>query len=165
MLFRSEQAQANADAAAGSYFPSFDARGSAARQGRAVNYSGPTFNLFNASVSVAYVLDVFGGVRRSVEATEALAETSRFRMEATYSALTSNVLTTAIRVASVQAQISATQDIIKAQSQELDLLNQQFELGAVAKGDVLAQQSQLANRKSTRLNSSHSQQSRMPSSA
>ena len=139
-----EQAQENARAAAGSYFPSFDARGSAARSGPGPNNTGSTFNLFNASVGVSYLLDVFGGVRRAVEATDAQAENSRFQMEATYLSLTSNVLTTAIRVASAQAQIAATQDIIKAQTQELDLLNQQFELGAVAKGDVLAQQSQLA---------------------
>ena len=39
-----------------------------------------------------------------------------------------------IALRSVQAQIAATQDIITAQSQSLNLLNQQFELGAVAKG-------------------------------
>src|SRR5206468_4614358 len=49
----------------------------------------------------------------------------------------------------LSAQIAATQDIIAAQAQELDLLNQQFQLGAVARGDVLAQQSQLAATQAT----------------
>jgi NodT family efflux transporter outer membrane factor (OMF) lipoprotein len=54
------------------------------------------------------------------------------------------VIIAAIQQASLRGELQATQDIINAQSQQLDLLNQQFELGAVARGDVLAQQSQLA---------------------
>jgi NodT family efflux transporter outer membrane factor (OMF) lipoprotein len=115
---------------------------SIARQ-RATN-TGHVFDLLNASVSVSYIYDVFGGIQRSIEASGALEENSRFQMEATYLTLTSNVITAAIQEATVSAQIAATQDIITAQSQELDLLNQQFELGAVARGDVLQQQSQLA---------------------
>src|SRR5262249_43366966 len=38
---------------------------------------------------------------------------------------------------------------IKSQKQELDLLNQQFQLGAVAKGDVLAQQAQAEQTEAT----------------
>jgi NodT family efflux transporter outer membrane factor (OMF) lipoprotein len=54
------------------------------------------------------------------------------------------VIVTAIRQASLRGQILGQEDIIAAQSQQLDLLNQQFELGAVARGDVLQQQAQLA---------------------
>jgi NodT family efflux transporter outer membrane factor (OMF) lipoprotein len=139
-----EQAQETARATEGAYFPQVDARYSAAREGRGPGSGVPAFDLFNASVGISYVLDVFGGVRRGVEATDAQADNTRFQMEATYTSLVSNVMTTAIRVASTQAQIAATQDIITAESQSLNLLNQQFELGAVAKGDVLAQQSELA---------------------
>jgi len=103
-----------------------------------------TSDLFTATVSVSYIVDVFGALRRSLEAQGALEENSRFQLEATYLTLISNVIITAIQQASLNAQIAAIQDIITAQSQQLDLLNQQFELGAVARGDVLAQQSQLA---------------------
>jgi outer membrane protein TolC len=61
-----------------------------------------------------------------VEASGALEENSRFQLEATYLTLTSNVITAAIQEASLSAQIAAIQDIITAQAQELDLLNQQF---------------------------------------
>jgi NodT family efflux transporter outer membrane factor (OMF) lipoprotein len=113
------------------------------------NPVGPPFNLFNTSINVSYLADVFGAVRRSIEASAALEEDSRFQLEATYLTLTSNVITTAIQVAELSAQIAATQDIITAQSQSLDLLNQQFELGAVARGDVLLQQAQLAATQAT----------------
>lgn len=109
--------------------------------GRAV---GPAFDLFTVGPSVSYTPDVFGGIARSIEAQAAAEQNSRFQLEATYLTLTSNVIVTAIQAAELSAQIAATQDIIAAEQQELDLLNQQFELGAVARGDVLTQQSQLA---------------------
>jgi NodT family efflux transporter outer membrane factor (OMF) lipoprotein len=127
----------------GSLLPQVNGAGSVGRQQSTT--TGKTFDLFNASVSVSYLVDVFGQVQRSVEASGALEENSRFQLEATYLTLTSNVITAAVQEASLSAQIAAIQDIITAQAQELDLLNQQFELGAVARGDVLAQQSQLAS--------------------
>jgi NodT family efflux transporter outer membrane factor (OMF) lipoprotein len=131
----------------GALFPQVNGSATAGREQTSSNttgVSGPAFDLFNASVSVSYLVDVFGAVRRSVEASAALEENSRYQLEATYLTLTSNVITAAIQEASLSAQIAAINDIITAEAQELDLLNQQFELGAVARGDVLQQQSQLA---------------------
>jgi NodT family efflux transporter outer membrane factor (OMF) lipoprotein len=141
------QADENYIAAEGPLYPQVNSTAGALRERSASN--GNTFNLFNASVSVSYLVDVFGGVRRSIEASAALDEDQRFQLEATYLTLTTNVVTAAIQQASISAQIAATKDIITAESQELDLLNQQFELGAVARGDVLAQQSQLATVQAT----------------
>lgn len=105
---------------------------------------GIPFDLFTLGPSVSYTPDVFGGIARSIEAQAAQEENARFQLEATYLTLTSNVITTSIQAASLSAQIAATQDIVAAESQQLDLLNQQFQLGAVARGDILQQQSQLA---------------------
>ena len=106
--------------------------------------AAPPFDLFTAGPAVSYTPDVFGGIARSIEAQAAAQENSRFQLEATYLTLTSNVIITVIQAASLSGQIAATQDIIADEQQLLDLLNQQFELGAVARGDVLTQQSQLA---------------------
>jgi NodT family efflux transporter outer membrane factor (OMF) lipoprotein len=135
-------ARQNYLATAGGLQPQVGARGGVDRE-RAIN-EGQTFDLFSASVDVAYTVDAFGGLRRGLEAAGAEEENTRFELEATYLSLISNVIVTAIRQASLRGQILGQQDIIAAQSQQLDLLNQQFELGAVARGDVLAQQSQLA---------------------
>jgi len=145
------QAHENYLAQEGSEYPQVNGTLSAAREQVSANGKpvGSPFNLFNASISVSYLVDVFGAVRRTVEASAALEENSRFQLEATYLTLTSNVITSAIQVAELSAQIAATQDIITAQSQSLDLLNQQFELGAVARGDVLLQQAQLAATQAT----------------
>jgi NodT family efflux transporter outer membrane factor (OMF) lipoprotein len=136
------QARQNYLATAGGLQPQVGVGGGLQRQ-RSIN-DGNTFDLFSASVDVAYTVDAFGGLRRGLEAAGAVEETTRFELEATYLSLISNVIITAIRQASLRGQLQGQQDIIAAQSQQLDLLNQQFELGAVARGDVLAQQSQLA---------------------
>jgi len=136
------QAHENVLAQRGALFPQVNGDAQTGRQQSTMTLN--TLDLFNASVSVSYLIDAFGAVQRSVEATAALEENSRFALEATYLTLTSNVITAAIQEASLSAQIAAIGDIIAAESQQLDLLNQQFELGAVARGDVLAQQSQLA---------------------
>jgi NodT family efflux transporter outer membrane factor (OMF) lipoprotein len=130
----------------GSLYPEVNGNAQISRQQTVSGGRGASspFDLFNAGVGVSYTPDVFGGIRRSIEAQAANEENVRFQLEATYLTLTSNVITTAIQAASLSAQIAAEEDIIAAQSQELDLLMQQFELGAVARGDVLSQQSQLA---------------------
>jgi len=136
------QAHENYLAQQGVDFPQVTGSASLGRQ--QLTSTGASFDLFNASVAVSYLVDAFGAQRRAEEASAAFEENSRFQLEATYLTLTSNVITATIQEAALDAQIAAILDIIAAQNQELDLLNQQFELGAVARGDVLAQQSQLA---------------------
>jgi len=137
------QVRENYLASRGPLFPSLNATGGANRQQTSPQTSDTLLNLYNASIGVSYVLDVFGGVRRAVEAAGAQSDAQRFRLEATYLTLIANVMTAAIQEASLAAQIEAVEEIIAVQSQALDLMTQQFELGAVARGDVLAQQSQL----------------------
>jgi NodT family efflux transporter outer membrane factor (OMF) lipoprotein len=106
--------------------------------------SGNQFNLFDASVKVSYNLDLFGGVRRQLEGLGAQVDYQRYEFQAAYLTLTANLATTAIREASLKAQIGATRDILAAEQKQLTLVQRQFELGAVPRASVLAQQSQLA---------------------
>lgn len=107
------------------------------------------FSLNTGEVTVGYAPDVFGGTRRQVEASEAAETYQRFQLEAAYLTLTSNVVAAAVQEASLRAQIAATQDIVKAESDQLDLLNHQFQLGAVARSAVLQQTATLAQEKAT----------------
>lgn len=130
----------------GSLFPQVSTNSSATREGSAASGSTPSsvYNLYNASVSVSYALDLFGGERRQVEAKWAAADYQRFELEATYLALTANVVNAALTEASLTAQIKATEDIIRLQSDQLTRIQRQFSLGAIPNSDVLAQQSTLA---------------------
>lgn len=105
---------------------------------------GQLLTLYNASVNVSYSLDVFGGVRRQLEGAQAAVDAQRFQVEAVYLTLTGNLVTTAIREASLRAQLDATGQLLAAQRQQLDMLDKQFELGAIARSVLLAQQTQVA---------------------
>jgi len=128
-------------------YPAVNAGLQATRQQTSGNVNtGPsnTFNLYNASVSVSYTLDLFGGGRRQIEAYQAQVDYQRYIYEATYLTLTANIVTTAISEASLRAQISSTRDIIAAQQKQLDVLKKQLELGAVSLAAVLSQETELA---------------------
>ncbi|MEP6996836.1 MAG: efflux transporter outer membrane subunit [Betaproteobacteria bacterium] len=102
------------------------------------------FNLYNASVNVSYALDVAGGNRRELEALQSLVDYQDYQLAGAHLALTSNIVTAAVREASLRAQIDATREIIDAQNKQLDLVRRQFDLGAVARLNLVAQQSQAA---------------------
>ena len=102
------------------------------------------FNLYNASVNVSYALDIFGALRRQIEATRAQVTYEQYELAAAYVTLTSNIVTTAIAAASYRAQIEATSDIVKSLQRELTIMQQQRQLGGVSGNDVLTQTSQLA---------------------
>jgi NodT family efflux transporter outer membrane factor (OMF) lipoprotein len=59
------------------------------------------------------------------------------------------VVTAAIQEASLRGQIEATQEIIKALSDQLDVVRHQFEVGAANRADVLTQQSEVATTRAT----------------
>jgi NodT family efflux transporter outer membrane factor (OMF) lipoprotein len=148
------QAQENVNAARGSLFPSVDAKVGATRgnaNGFGATTTGPTqgsgpstFTLYNAGVSVGYTLDLFGSVRRGVEAESALADFQNFQLEGTYLSLAANVATASFREASLRAQIQATEEIVDAYRKELDLVEKQNQIGAKSLADVLVIRTQVA---------------------
>ncbi|KTD39924.1 efflux transporter outer membrane subunit [Legionella parisiensis] len=149
------QAQENLKVQIGnSMWPAIDASQMMQRQ----RYSGVqiglpneslTFNLVYTSFNLSYTLDVFGGARRQIEALKAQVDYQNFQVIAAYLTLTSNIVTTSVAIASFQAQIDATIDLIKAQQGLLDILNKQYRLGGVSQENVLTQQTLLEQTKAT----------------
>lgn len=107
------------------------------------------FNLFNASVNASYLLDFFGGVRRQIQGLKSQVKYQYFELRAAYLSLTVNIVTTAITVASLHRQICVTQQLIREQAEQLAIIKKQFNLGAVSKIEVVAQQTQLAQTRAT----------------
>ncbi|MGH8173732.1 MAG: efflux transporter outer membrane subunit [Rhodanobacteraceae bacterium] len=147
------QAQENTNTARGALFPSVDAnvnvtRGNAngvvATPGAGGEVSSSTFTLYNAGVNVGYTLDLFGGVRRGVEAQSAVADYQEFQLEGTYLTLASNVVTTSFLEASLRGQIEATEEIIGVYRKSLELIERQHEIGAKSLADVLVIRTQVA---------------------
>jgi NodT family efflux transporter outer membrane factor (OMF) lipoprotein len=146
------EAKENQRAEQGALFPAVEASASVTRErispyefGTAAGTSSPPFNFYDPGLSLSYTLDVFGGIRRQVEQLGAQVDYQRFELEATYLNLTSNVVLAALTEASLQAQIDATQDIIRIYRQALTVTQSRFELGGVSRSDVLQQQANLAS--------------------
>ena len=121
------QARENFYAQQGGLFPTLTGNASAQQQ----RFSGVTFGqpglnevfgVTSASLNISYAPDIFGGVRRQVESQAAQAEYQRFQLEATYLTLTSNVVTAAVNLASLRAQIAATEGIIQIETNSLGVV-------------------------------------------
>jgi NodT family efflux transporter outer membrane factor (OMF) lipoprotein len=150
------QAWENVYAAEGAFFPTavVSYSPSSNKTATGVTFTGassgsPYFTLHTPQVVVTYAPDVFGGTRREVESLAATTEFQRFQLEAAYLTLTSNVVAAAVQEASVRGQIAATEEIIKIQTDSVDILRKQFELGQVAGADVAAVEATLAQAQAT----------------
>jgi NodT family efflux transporter outer membrane factor (OMF) lipoprotein len=150
------QAMENVYAQMGFYYPTVQGNFSPSREKNAVgtlaptlNSGAPLFSLYTAQVGVSYTLDVFGANRRQVESLQALAESQRFQLEATYLTLTSNVVVAAVQEASLRAQIAGTQKVIDIETEVVEIFRRQYELGAIAMTDVVAQEATLAQAQAT----------------
>lgn len=148
-------AQEQVKAQRGGLFPSIGGSAGATRQklnGAAEGFPGFgdfLFTLYNASVSLSYNFDVFGGVRRGIEAQEAGRDAQQEELQATYQTLAANVVTAAVLEASLRAQIEATKELVASAQHEVDLGRKEFELGGAARSDVLSQESNWASVQAT----------------
>lgn len=145
------QAEENRRARFGALFPKADAEFAATRRqitggtfGQP-DYPGSIYSLHNASVQVSYALDLFGGVRRGLEDLDAKIEFERFQLEAALLALSANIVTSAIREASVRERIRATREIIAADEEILAIVRKKSEIGSASLPDVLSQEARLAS--------------------
>ena len=135
----------------GSRFPKVDAKLSANRVDVNPQSLGvpalpvqTPFNLYLASVGVSYTLDLFGSTRRELEALQAGVDYQRYELEAARLMLAGNVVTAAIREASLREQIAATQEIVELQERQLAITERLVNLGTAAQADAVAQRLDLA---------------------
>jgi NodT family efflux transporter outer membrane factor (OMF) lipoprotein len=101
----------------------------------------PYYNLFTAQLALSYMPDVFGGTRRSLEASRAQVEATRFEFVAIYVTLSSNVVTTAVQEAALRGEITATGRLLALQQQLTETVQRQTSIGTVSNADLLQQQS------------------------
>ncbi|KVQ88813.1 efflux transporter outer membrane subunit [Burkholderia ubonensis] len=155
-----DEARARLDEARQSYvaeagatlLPSIDAKLSGTREqvdiaafGLPANVPPPgPFTLYNASVSVSYVLDVFGGNRRALEALRAQVDYRSYELDAARLTLAGNVVATVIRRASLAQQIALTRRLADAQARQLRIVEARRAAGGVPLADVHAQRTLLA---------------------
>jgi NodT family efflux transporter outer membrane factor (OMF) lipoprotein len=143
-----EQSRDQARAGAGVFFPSVNAAADAVRERtNAVELGqkgeGSTFSLYTLSGSVSYVLDLFGGERRQVEALNAQADYQRHAVGAAYLLLTGNIVDAAVARAGYADEVATLADIVKLDQAQRDILKAEYNAGTVAWSAELAAEQQL----------------------
>lgn len=136
-------------------FPTLQASASGSRTKNSYTIASPLssnaqlYSLYAGQFDAAYVLDIFGGQRRRVEAAAAQEEIQRFQGEAAYLALTTNVAGTALQIAALRSQLAAATGAVAADRQALDITRHMAARGEVSAADVAAAEGAMAQAEQT----------------
>jgi NodT family efflux transporter outer membrane factor (OMF) lipoprotein len=143
------EAQELVTAQSGARYPQVSVDAGAGRQKYGAQFAGPfsvpPFTYLAVGATVRYTLDYTGGIARSVEQREALAQYQQSEVEAAYLSLTGNVALQAMIIASTRAQLQAVSELLAEDRDNLNLVRTAFRNGSVSKTDVLTADSQLAS--------------------
>jgi NodT family efflux transporter outer membrane factor (OMF) lipoprotein len=105
--------------------------------------TGP-FTVYSVGADVSYAFDIFGGTRRELEGLAAQIDYQAYELEAARLSLAANVVTTAISLAGIRAQIESTEAILAAQASTLSIAEQRYAAGSVSELEVRNQQALVA---------------------
>src|SRR5512139_2849439 len=134
---RLREARARRVVAGAGRYPSVTASGSASRSESSEEVgSGATRNFFSAGFDASWELDVFGGVRRSVEAAEADLESTAAALENTRVSLASEVALNYVELRTRQILLGIARDNLATQSETLQLTEWRAQAGLVSVQDV-----------------------------
>jgi NodT family efflux transporter outer membrane factor (OMF) lipoprotein len=149
------QAQALVQTAQAAYFPTVNATATANRfraaSGQNLVVSGVR-NLFGGALSVAWEPDLWGRVRRQVETSTSNAQANAATLQAlklsTQAALAQNYF----QLRALDAQIKLLNDTVTAYQNTLNIIQNRYAAGVVAKADVVQAQTQLESTRAQALN-------------
>jgi NodT family efflux transporter outer membrane factor (OMF) lipoprotein len=149
-------AQFELKAVSGAALPQIDAAG---QIGRArvngsflygpVNEITATGNRFAFGPTLAYNLDPFGGVRRTIESQRAATSGVRDQVLNTYVTLVNQVVIAGFDYAATRAQIEVTQALVQELQAQYDLTQTLERAGKVTRSDTLQAETQLENIRAT----------------
>lgn len=145
---RVREARAQRGITSADLFPTLNAGGSStwSRTDKDTG-SGRSSELYSGSFDAAWELDIFGGVRRSVEAAEADLQASREDLHDILVSLLAEVALNYVELRTIQAQIAATKSNLESQSDTFQLVTWRQQAGL---SDDLAVQQARYNLENTR---------------
>lgn len=126
------EARARQTMSRGPLFPALNTSGSVTKN-RAHNRET---NLYNAGFDAVWELDIFGGVRRSVEAATADLQADREDLRDILVSLLAEVCRNYIDVRTYQVRLTLTAENIKTQQKSLQLVRSRYESGLVTDLDI-----------------------------
>ena len=152
---RVREARALTQAARAALFPLVSASASATRSGSRggnvnVNSSGTISsqgggirNNYNISLDVNWEIDLWGRVRRTIEAGEASAQASVADLESAKLVAQAQLAEDYFLLRVQDAQIRLLNDTVEAYQRSLQLTNNQYAVGVAARADVVQSETQL----------------------
>ena len=156
---RLSQARAQARIASSAYFPTLSADPSGQRmrlsgnrplEGGTPPLRPDTENVFTVPFSVSYELDLFGRVRRTLEAANASLQGSAADLENVRLVLTAELAADYFNLRELDREAGVVRQSVEIQQRGLDLVNHRHE-GGVANGLEVAQQAALLDSTATQL--------------
>lgn len=120
------EARSRIGIASAGYFPDIDSSGSAIRSGSG---TGTESDAFYAGFDAGWELDIFGGTRREVEASQANLEAVREDLHDVLITLLAEVGVNYVDVRTLQHRIAIARENIKAQKETYELTRFRFEAG------------------------------------
>jgi outer membrane protein, multidrug efflux system len=145
---RIREARARSGITKAARFPTLDATGSVVRnRSSAETNIGMTSSLYAVGIDAGWELDIFGGVRRSVEAAEANLGASQEGLRDVLVSLLAEVALNYIEVRTYQALLAVAEENLAAQGETYQLTLWRFEAGL---SDALAMEQARYNLENTR---------------
>ena len=145
------QAAALLDATQAQYYPTLSAgvsanRGqgtSSASSASTVTPGAPIRNTARASLSVSWEADVWGRIRRTVEANEASAQASNDDLRSALLSAQATLVQTYLQLRVIDAERKMLNDTVVAYDRSLQITKNQYAAGIVGRVDVAQAESQL----------------------
>ncbi|HVN35903.1 MAG TPA: efflux transporter outer membrane subunit [Casimicrobiaceae bacterium] len=104
---------------------------------------GGPLNSYNAALDLSWELDLWGKVRRGVEAAETSAQASAADLAAARLSAQATLAQTYLLLRVQDAQVQLLEDTVAAYGKALTLTRNQYNAGVAARGDVAQAESQL----------------------
>lgn len=134
---RVREARARRGIAQAGLFPTLDAGGSATRaRGSEQTGSGEIRDLYRLGFDAGWELDIFGRVRRSIEAAQGDLEASEAEYNDVLVTLAAEVALNYVEARTLQMQLEVAEENLKSQQETLQLTQWRFEAGLVSRLDV-----------------------------
>ena len=150
-----KQAQTLVQGAAAAYFPTAQASATVNRfraaSGQNVAVNGVKY-LFGAVVSAAWAPDLWGGVRRQVEASEDSAQASAATLQALRLTTQAALAQSYFQLRALDAQMQLLNDTAASYEKNLKITQNRYEAGVAAKADVVQAETQLESTRAQAIN-------------
>jgi NodT family efflux transporter outer membrane factor (OMF) lipoprotein len=145
---RVREAQAGVRIARAPLWPAVGATGTAVRRSQTAAPGVPSVsNNYNAAVDLSWELDLWGGIRRGVEASQSTAQATEADLAGAVLSMQALLAQDYLLLRVQDAEIKLLQTTVAAYETSLTLTRNQYAAGIVARGDVAQAEAQLASTK------------------